>query len=178
MIQWIYLLATGAGKMSVLAFYLRVFKGQSARFRYIIYGLMTFTTLSSLTMTLVLIFQCHPVHAFWTAMLGPPASRACLNPDILLYTSSGIIVATDVAVYVLPMKHLWRLSIPTRQKLQVMFLMGLGGLYISQIIPCRYLLTSTRTCVASAFRVYYLSVLVNSLDRNCRFIATLFWCHC
>ncbi|EPE26246.1 hypothetical protein GLAREA_02158 [Glarea lozoyensis ATCC 20868] len=149
MIQWVYLIATGAGKMSVLAFYLRVFQGQSRRFRHIIFALMALVVVSSATMAFVLIFQCDPVHSFWSRMFGG-GKRECLNPDVLLYTSSGIIVVTDVTVFILPMKHLWRLSIPNRQKLQVMFLMGLGGL----------------TCVASAFRVYYLSVLVSSQDRN------------
>jgi hypothetical protein len=107
MIQWVYLIATGAGKMSVLAFYLRVFQGQSRRFRRIIFGWMAFVVASSATMTFVLIFQCNPVHSYWTRMFGG-GKRECLNPDILLYTVSGIIVVTDVTVFILPMKHLWR----------------------------------------------------------------------
>jgi hypothetical protein len=50
-----------------------------------------------------------------------------------------------------------------------MFLMGLGGLYVIYSTTEYFLLINFRTCVASAFRVYYLSVLVSSKDRNCTY---------
>ncbi|KAG9238693.1 hypothetical protein BJ875DRAFT_480193 [Amylocarpus encephaloides] len=125
-LQWIYPIATGVLKLSVLAFYLRVFEGQSKRFRALVYG--------------------HVVD-YWD-MFNP--ARNCMNSESLLYAASGIILVTDVSILILPMKHLWRLRIPTQQKVQVVFLVGLGAV----------------TCIASSCRVYYLWVMTESDDRT------------
>jgi hypothetical protein len=51
---------------------------------------------------------------------------------------------------------------------------GSGRAVCVEVIPLRLpLLIICRTCVASAFRVYYLSVLVRSSDRNCEFTSIL-----
>ncbi|KAM0122622.1 hypothetical protein ACP6JC_000689 [Aspergillus fumigatus] len=60
---------------------------------------------------IVVILQCRPVQAAWT-----PIPAKCLNLTLFYYVSFGIKLATDIAIFVLPIPPLLRLRVRGLQK--------------------------------------------------------------
>ena len=82
----------------------------------IIYGL--WTLFSS-------IFTCWPVEAYWLAVTGQ-VTGSCMSKGGVTYSNAALNIATDLVLIVVPAPLLWKLQIPTRQRLILMSLFGMG----------------------------------------------------
>jgi hypothetical protein len=73
---------------------------------------------------LVTTFQCDPIAAVWDFKLD----ANCIDPVAfsLAIALSGVLA--DLIVLCLPLQMVWRLHLPTRQKLVLSMIFGLGGL--------------------------------------------------
>ncbi|EAW19835.1 putative integral membrane protein [Aspergillus fischeri NRRL 181] len=85
---------------------------------------------------IVVILQCRPVQAAW----DPTIPGRCLNMTLFYYVSFGIKLATDIAIFVLPIPPLLRLRVRGLQKFGVILMFALGLL----------------VCVTSIIRVTYI----------------------
>lgn len=65
-----------------------------------------------------------PVHAYWD--VEPTYPHHCLNDGAIVFAASVINIFTDFIVTVLPMPMIWNLKLPTRQRIAVMSIFGLG----------------------------------------------------
>jgi hypothetical protein len=130
-------------KTSVLFFYHELFP--SDRFRIVIFCVMGFIGMMTIACIPAFMFECTPIHAYWTLPVMDP-KRDCVNGGALLTASSALSLVTDVVVLVMPIKYLIgmltqvypmarlivdifrALRISTRERIQVIVLMSLGCL--------------------------------------------------
>ena len=110
-------------KLSILALYLRIFKSVTA-LRYATYGLIVVVTMAHWASVLTIIFGCTPVWKFWdlTSLEG-----TCVNLLEMAASESGLNVLTDLLVLTLPIKAVWSLRLPTKQKIIVAMTFLVGG---------------------------------------------------
>lgn len=139
-LDWIQVFATLAlSKISICQFLLRLSKFD--RLGRFLQGLIVFIILTHIPLTLLMIFQCHPVHKYWNQSL--PGScfrkdtvekivisqggtcRRCCNVRLPLILAV-ISIVTDFIGALFPMFLLWNVDIRFRSKVGLCLLMGLG----------------------------------------------------
>lgn len=111
-------------KLSILAFYLRIFTDQT--FKMSTYVLMGITVACLLGFVPTIIWQCTPIRYTWTAQPGQTGGH-CVNIFLATWIGSSINVILDLAVILLPIPHLLKLTLSRKKKVQVvaMFCVGL-----------------------------------------------------
>ncbi|KXG51836.1 uncharacterized protein PGRI_092290 [Penicillium griseofulvum] len=109
-------------KMSILFLYLRIFP-EIPLFRYCVIGTMVFTTVAFIILVPMTIWQCVPIHVIWD--LKREDAR-CLSISGVAYASAGVNIATDIAVFILPLPLLRTLRAPIAQKIGLYGLFGCG----------------------------------------------------
>ncbi|KAL2046064.1 hypothetical protein N7G274_001511 [Stereocaulon virgatum] len=114
---WTYgifnILATLCIKISILAFYRRIFPIAQLRFVLIIVTAVVLCLL--LASLLVSIFLCVPVHAFWESQYRPTAT--CLDLNLVFLVPGSIDGALNFIIVSMPIPLLWRLRTTKGQKL-------------------------------------------------------------
>jgi len=70
------------------------------------------------------IFSCYPVAKFWDDRIP----GGCVNKARLWYANAGINIFQDISLIVLPIFILRKLALPRREKISLIFILGLGGL--------------------------------------------------
>ena len=65
-----------------------------------------------------------PVKAYWE--VEPQYPHKCINTGYMLFAASVINIFTDFLVTALPMPLIWSLKLPTRQRLAVISIFGVG----------------------------------------------------
>lgn len=122
----IYVGALGLTKLSLLAFYLRIFQHQYW-FRIAVYSTISIIILSTTIISVLTIFQCHPVPYFWNKDIH---NGVCLDLNGLAYANSGMSILQDITIITLPIPVVLRLNMETRRKIGVAFMFAVGGLYV------------------------------------------------
>jgi hypothetical protein len=112
-------------KMTFLLQYFRVFQHvYSMWVAYIV--AMIIVGCWCLTQTLLVIFACLPVQAFWDASTLAEA-KCWIRPDFVYINAGGTIV-TDLIVLFLPLPTLLHLKLRPTQKWGLIGIFGIGGL--------------------------------------------------
>lgn len=95
--------------------------------------------LAGVALTLVNLFPCRPLSSSF--LIQPPPGTYCIDIVALYISTAPINIATDVAIFVLPLPMLWRIRLPRRQKfiLMLTFSTGLFVIVIS-ILRTEFLL--------------------------------------
>ncbi|KAL2865636.1 uncharacterized protein BJX67DRAFT_168976 [Aspergillus lucknowensis] len=126
--QILFSLSCSITKLSLLWFCRRLLgagiKGLSSKYNIAMILGMVVVGLSSTLFILISIFQCRPVRAYWDVQ--PQYSYHCLNNGAIVFSASVINIFTDVLVTILPMPLIWNLKLPTRQRIAVISIFGLG----------------------------------------------------
>lgn len=117
-------------KDSILYQYLRFFVER--RFRLGAWFLIVFITVGGLAMTLTSCFSCQPIAFFSDKSIE---GGHCINLVAFWFSFSAFNIITDLAVLVLPMPVLKRLQLPRKQKISLIAVFALGGLYVQRIEP-------------------------------------------
>lgn len=70
------------------------------------------------------LFECYPIHQVWTTFEGQP--RHCYDHAPMFYASAVTNMITDIAILTIPLPMIWKLQMPTQQKIAVsgIFLLG------------------------------------------------------
>ncbi|KAL4979557.1 hypothetical protein BDW66DRAFT_157380 [Aspergillus desertorum] len=110
-------------KISLLLQYLRIFP--SYKFRIICYIVMGVVIAYSTWAIVSGFVNCVPVAKFWDRELP----GHCLSFEALWFFNASMNIATDLTLLVLPMPLITQLQLPKRQKLALMSVFALGGLY-------------------------------------------------
>jgi hypothetical protein len=109
-------------KVSILMFYRRVF--QRPLFQTLISWNVGFVILTGTAFVPVIIFQCSPINGFWDKTI---ASK-CIDASAVAYSFSGISIAQDVLVLLLPIPELATIQLGRKEKWSVMVMFSIGGL--------------------------------------------------
>lgn len=117
-----YCAAIAAVKISCLLLYHRLFPIKV--FRRILSSVGGFIVVYTVAQVLLIIFQCKPISRTW----NPAIPAKCINISTPNTAIAALNVATDFATLTLPLPLIWRLQLPTTQKLQVSGIFLLGSL--------------------------------------------------
>ena len=123
---WVYNLAISCTKFSILLQYLRIFPQNSMRMSC--YILMAVVFVYSCWTFFSAIFACKPISFFWNPTM--PGGGTCLNRFAVWFANASINIVTDIATGILPLPVLKELQLPKRQKIALMIVFALGGLYV------------------------------------------------
>jgi hypothetical protein len=126
-----FCVASGLIKVSILLFYKRLgSRGISNTFRWAIKLTIAFITAYSIAFTLVPIFGCKPLAAFWeqsdVIKLAKGYKYKCFNEGADVFSASIISTAQDFLTAILPTFLYWHLQMPLRQKIALFGIFAIG----------------------------------------------------
>ena len=123
-------------KFSILLQYLRIFPQEL--FRKACYIMMVIVGIYSCWTFFSAVFACWPISYFWN-QLADPTGGHCLNRFAVWFANAGINIATDIGTGILPLRVLKDLEMPRRQRIALMIVFGLGGLYVpTDLLPTQW----------------------------------------
>ncbi|KAM0803703.1 hypothetical protein BDR22DRAFT_902287 [Usnea florida] len=119
----LWLATAAATKASLLLLYYRLFS-PSERFRLAVYIGAAVVFCQWFSLTIVTIFQCRPVRAFWNRNIQ---NARCFDLARVTIISGVLNILTDVLILCLPVPMVWGLRTTFAQKVTVtgMFLLGI-----------------------------------------------------
>ncbi|KAJ5808036.1 hypothetical protein N7474_009305, partial [Penicillium riverlandense] len=146
-----YLISLTSIKISFCLLYLKVFS--VTRLRWLYYFVMAFVICEFIEELFVVIFQCSPIRKLFhpTTVAG-----ACIDLYVFYYVSFGIKLATDAALFLLPIPQLLKLQVRPGAKAGLIVMFGLGLLVCATSI--------VRITFIRHFQVDYTWVLVQALN--------------
>ncbi|KAI4717643.1 hypothetical protein E4T48_06151 [Aureobasidium sp. EXF-10727] len=118
-----YFASITATKISILAFFLRVFPKKSVR--QTVYVIMAICVAYGLSFILATTFQCNPVPYSWK-QIDDNYAGSCNNINIQGWMSAIFNIVIDIVILVLPLKELYALNTSLKKKLMVMIMFSLG----------------------------------------------------
>ncbi|PYI24372.1 integral membrane protein [Aspergillus violaceofuscus CBS 115571] len=148
-----YVLALGAIKISFCVLYLQIFPGR--KFRIACWCLLAILIGETVAETFVVIFQCIPVHKAWDAT--GLVEGYCVNMTALYYSNFAIKLATDLAIFIMPIPKLWQLRMTRGKRMGLVVMFSLGLL----------------VCVTSIIRVSYMNSF--AVDHTWSMVNTELW---
>ncbi|KAF2488845.1 hypothetical protein BU16DRAFT_519776 [Lophium mytilinum] len=131
-------------KMSILLFYLRI--AAERIFQILCKATMALLSMFVTVCIVVCLVQCLPLHKMWD-LTGLVHGR-CLNTTAFFYSTSGFNIVTDIWMLALPLKTLWTIQRPKREKIALFIIFGMG-------------IFST---IASIIRLYSIRIFTESKD--------------
>jgi hypothetical protein len=123
----------GLVKWSVVIFLMRL-GDRRKMIRWTLWGLLVFNLAHMVSVFLVVVFQCSPVHMYWDhhktdkLVHGQTVNEgyACIDQASFSLSTAAIAVLTDIAILLVPIAMMWELRMPLRRKLAVVFVLSLG----------------------------------------------------
>lgn len=134
--QLLFVFAVTISKLSIVWSYARL--SPSKVFKYTLFASGGFIILYGISFALAVVLRCNPINSYWAS--DPNHRAGCFEENGPLIISSAINIFTDIWLVVLPIPILWKLHLPSRQRVILIILMSLGIL----------------VCVAGIVRIYYL----------------------
>ncbi|KAJ5099809.1 hypothetical protein N7532_006810 [Penicillium argentinense] len=125
--QIMFSISSSVTKISLMWFCRRLLgagKGNFKAYNFAFIGSMIFVGVCCLVFTLLSIFQCSPIKAYWE--ISPKYEYKCANDGKIVFSASVINIFTDFLATALPMPLIWSLKLPARQRLAVISIFGLG----------------------------------------------------
>jgi hypothetical protein len=100
-----------ATKTSILLLYLRLAQDQKKFLRIASYVTLAVVIIGGIALTFTTAFQCRPVRAAYDLAVANPV---CISIETIYLASAPVNVATDLAIFVLPIPILTALHLPRR----------------------------------------------------------------
>lgn len=121
---FIYTITLSLVKASICFLYLRLFT--DPKFRRVVWATQAFNIALTLTFIFAYAFQCTPPSYFWEMWHGETKGK-CLSYSVLSWTQSGIGIALDLWMLVLPFWQVLKLkNLPLRKRLDAFVMFGCG----------------------------------------------------
>ncbi|KAH8600519.1 hypothetical protein B0O99DRAFT_668439 [Bisporella sp. PMI_857] len=139
-------------KLSLLAFYLRL--SRSMKFRISLCDgirMCWFGVASVVTVTL----QCIPLSMLWDST----KKGSCIQLQTFYYANAALNLATDFTIYAMPIPMLWRLHLPTIQRIGLCAVLSMGAVAV----------------FASIYRLCTLHLLISSSDVTWNITSPIIW---
>ena len=111
-------------KLSIILFLLRLFP--VASFRPFAYITMFVVVGNYVPTAIISIVSCNPPSKTWDLTI---VKGSCINKNAFYVASSVINVVTDIMIYLLPLRTVWTLQLPLRQRLGLLLVFMTGLLY-------------------------------------------------
>ncbi|PVI02442.1 hypothetical protein DM02DRAFT_492362, partial [Periconia macrospinosa] len=131
-IETLFCIGAGLIKISILLFYRRLSsRAISNKFKWTTWFTIGFIAAYSIAFSLVPIFGCQPISAFWdqinvTKQFDPNYKYKCFNEAADVVTANAISTAQDLLTAILPTFIYYHLQIPLRQKIALGFIFAIA----------------------------------------------------
>ncbi|EUC27152.1 hypothetical protein COCCADRAFT_10178 [Bipolaris zeicola 26-R-13] len=109
-------------KLSILLQYRRIFTFTSMRIPIYIVGAICLAT--GISASLVLVFSCIPISAFWD--ISEKETATCINSNVFSFAGAAMNIVTDILVAALPIRAIWQLQVSRKQRIALMCILTLG----------------------------------------------------
>ncbi|KAL1603838.1 hypothetical protein SLS60_005430 [Paraconiothyrium brasiliense] len=103
-----------------------------------------FVAAYTLTCVILMFTQCRPLNAYW----DKDVKITCVDMHANMIAIGAINTATDFIIYLWPARYLWRIQLPLKQRLGLVFVFTCGLV----------------VCVAGVFRMIYLQRYFTNID--------------
>lgn len=133
-----------ATKTSILLLYLRLAQDQKKFLRIAFYVTLAVVIIGGIALTFTTAFQCRPVRAAYDLAVANPV---CISIETIYLASAPVNVATDLAIFVLPIPILTALHLPRRQKSFLVLTFAIGAF----------------VTVVDVVRIYFMQLAATSL---------------
>jgi len=120
--EFIFLFQVTIFKLSLLAFYLRIFPHKTVR--RVIWGTIAFNLAYFVTFFFVTIFQCTPINHFWKQFDGQPGHCGSSGP--FTQAQTGLSIAINVWLLIIPLSQLHHLRLSWQKKVLVALMFAVG----------------------------------------------------
>lgn len=110
-------------KLSLIFFYVRVFP--SAGVQRLLWGTVVFVCMWGFSYVVVAIFQCRPIHYFWTKWDHLHTGK-CLDINAITASNAGISIALDLWILGIPLWQLYGLKMHWKKKVGVALMFCVG----------------------------------------------------
>jgi hypothetical protein len=111
-------------KISICCLYLRLSPKRTLRLS--VYVVVSFVVAYSFSSILVIIFACNPIAATWDLALEVLPTTTCIDEPAAYIAQAGINIFADLVILILPMRTIWGLQLPLRQKISVSSVFAVG----------------------------------------------------
>ncbi|KAK3392729.1 hypothetical protein B0H63DRAFT_515948 [Podospora didyma] len=115
-----YLLSLCFSKISILLLYIHLFSFQWARRGGQV--LLAIVIVSNVYMAVTTFTACIPLQSYWDFTIP----KQYCHPQSIWWSNTGLHMATDFLIFLLPMPVVWSIMLPRRQKLILSGVFGLG----------------------------------------------------
>ncbi|KAK4442526.1 hypothetical protein QBC34DRAFT_454555 [Podospora aff. communis PSN243] len=116
-----YYITVSLTKMSILFLYLKLIPQRS--YRVANWTMMAFVALTAATCVVAGIFQCSPIRRAWR----PDVPGTCFNQVALYLSNAGLNILQDIIIYLLPVKTLWSVQLPRKQRIALVAVFVVGA---------------------------------------------------
>jgi hypothetical protein len=123
------MLSISITKISICTTYLRLFPSRTDKI--FCYVLIAYNVGYALSVPWVMIFQCTPVARFW----DPEVPGTCIDFGAMLLATGITNSLSDCFVYLWPIRALWQVQLPMKQRLGLMVMFGFGIVYVNPSFP-------------------------------------------
>ncbi|KAH7310802.1 CFEM domain-containing protein [Stachybotrys elegans] len=120
---WTYFLASALLKMAMIAFFLRVFPTPGVQ--RLLKGSFIFTGVYGGAFVITALFQCIPIHHFWTGWDGLH-SGSCANANAISWANAIGGIALDLWIIGIPLWQLRYIQLHWKRKVAVVFMLLVG----------------------------------------------------
>ncbi|ROT43748.1 CFEM domain-containing protein [Sodiomyces alkalinus F11] len=120
---FLYFAQVALVKLSIISFFMRIFPARETQ--RLLWGTFIFTTVYGAAFVLTAIFQCWPVHYFWTKWDGLHEG-SCASANAISWSNAAINIALDLWMLAVPLWQVRSLQLHWKKKIGValMFVVG------------------------------------------------------
>ena len=136
--QILYVASLGCVKISLLLFLQRIFP--TVTIRRTVRGLLIFVLCFTVTNVFLFAFQCDTPEYYFTKIKGDAKTNGgvCLPPQVVYYPMAAINILTDIVIWLLPVPMIIKARLTNKEKLGLLWVFMLGGVYVSIRNPSKY----------------------------------------
>lgn len=143
----VYYVCVSVTKLAILNLYRRL--AVQKTYRVLIWASMAIVILTATASVTASTFQCTPIHKAWDAT--GTVRGSCIDVNALFFANAGLDILEDALIYVLPMRMLYQIQIPKRQKIALMMVFAVGGFVV----------------ITGMIRLHSLKMAQRTLDLSC-----------
>ncbi|OLN96776.1 hypothetical protein CCHL11_02380 [Colletotrichum chlorophyti] len=120
---WLYFLQVTLVKLAIVFFYMRIFPAREVQ--RILWATMIFICVWGFVFVIAAIFQCKPIHYFWTKW-DLMHEGTCANANAISWSNAAMSIALDLWMLAIPLWQLKGLRLHWKKKIGValMFIVG------------------------------------------------------
>jgi hypothetical protein len=119
----IYVMVLAITKLSILAFYLRIFQHQ-VFFRAAVWVTAVIVIFSTGIISVLTIFSCRPINFFWDKDIK---NGVCLDVNALAYANSAMSIIQDLLIVALPIPVVATLNLDQKKRVGIAAMFALGS---------------------------------------------------